>query len=60
VTEGPTEADETAIEKGLAEGEIVVVEGVDKLQSGAKVTVPKSEKGDKSGKGEKGEKQQKP
>ena len=38
VTVGPTEADQTAIESGLAPGEIVVTEGVDKLQPGSKVS----------------------
>ncbi len=35
---GPTEADERAIDSGLSAGEFVVVEGVDKLQPGSKVT----------------------
>jgi multidrug efflux system membrane fusion protein len=34
---GPAEADERAVESGLAPGEVVVVEGVDKLQPGSKV-----------------------
>jgi multidrug efflux system membrane fusion protein len=34
---GPSEGDEVAIEKGLAPGEVVVIEGVDKLQRGMKV-----------------------
>jgi multidrug efflux system membrane fusion protein len=38
VVVGPTEADQTAIESGLAPGEIVVTEGVDKLQQGSKVS----------------------
>lgn len=39
---GPTEGDEVAIESGLAAGEVVVIEGADKLQKGMKVaaTVP--------------------
>jgi multidrug efflux system membrane fusion protein len=36
---GPAEADQTAIQHGLAAGEMVVTEGVDKLQPGAKVVV---------------------
>lgn len=54
VTVGASEADETAIEKGLDEGEVVVTEGVDKLQTGARVSVPsKREKGEKKpGKGD--------
>lgn len=34
---GPTEADETVIESGLAAGETVVTDGVDRLQEGTKV-----------------------
>jgi membrane fusion protein, multidrug efflux system len=34
---GPTEGDQTIIEQGLAVGETVVIDGVDKLQKGAKV-----------------------
>jgi len=34
---GPSEGDEVAIESGLAPGEVVVIEGVDKLQRGMKV-----------------------
>jgi len=34
---GPSEGDEVVIEKGLAPGEVVVIEGVDKLQRGMKV-----------------------
>ncbi|MEZ0230648.1 MAG: MdtA/MuxA family multidrug efflux RND transporter periplasmic adaptor subunit [Planctomycetota bacterium] len=40
ITIGGAEADETAVEKGLAEGEVVVTEGIDKIQNGAKVSVP--------------------
>jgi multidrug efflux system membrane fusion protein len=36
---GPTEGDDTVIESGLAAGEQVVIEGVDKLLPGAKVNV---------------------
>jgi multidrug efflux system membrane fusion protein len=36
---GYTEGDDCAIRKGLAAGEVVVVEGVDKLQEGTKVAV---------------------
>jgi multidrug efflux system membrane fusion protein len=35
---GPVEADERAIESGLSAGEVVVIEGVDKLQPGSKVS----------------------
>jgi len=34
---GPSEGDAVTIEKGLAPGEVVVIEGVDKLQRGMKV-----------------------
>jgi multidrug efflux system membrane fusion protein len=37
VVVGPSEGDEVAIESGLAPGETVVIEGVDKLQRGMKV-----------------------
>lgn len=39
VTPGPTFADSVAIEKGLAVGERVVIDGADKLREGAKVEV---------------------
>ena len=39
VVVGPTEGDETAIESGLSPGDVVVVDGVDKLQKGTKVAV---------------------
>jgi multidrug efflux system membrane fusion protein len=35
---GPAEADERVVESGLSPGEVVVVEGVDKLQPGSKVS----------------------
>jgi multidrug efflux system membrane fusion protein len=38
---GPSEGEDTSIESGLAAGEIVVTEGVDKLQQGAKVSLGK-------------------
>ncbi|MFC5473469.1 MdtA/MuxA family multidrug efflux RND transporter periplasmic adaptor subunit [Paraherbaspirillum soli] len=37
VTTGPVEAEITAIEQGIAPGETVVVDGLDKLRDGAKV-----------------------
>jgi membrane fusion protein, multidrug efflux system len=40
---GPTEGAETAIEKGLSEGELVVTDGLDKLQPKAKVSLRDSE-----------------
>jgi multidrug efflux system membrane fusion protein len=39
VTLGPTTDDTTAVEEGLKPGEVVVTDGVDKLQPGAKVAV---------------------
>ena len=35
----PSDGEQSSIEKGLATGEIVVTDGVDKLQAGSKVTV---------------------
>jgi multidrug efflux system membrane fusion protein len=37
VVPGPVQGDDAVIEKGLTSGEVVVVDGVDKLQQGAKV-----------------------
>ncbi len=55
VTTGASEGDETVIEKGVAAGEVVVTEGVDKLQSGSKVSVPdRAKKKHGEGHGEKG------
>jgi membrane fusion protein, multidrug efflux system len=42
VTVGPSEGDATLIEQGTAAGDVVVTEGVDKLQPGVKVTVPRA------------------
>jgi multidrug efflux system membrane fusion protein len=39
VTIGPSEGDSTVIESGLAPGEIVVTDGVDKLQNGTQVSL---------------------
>jgi membrane fusion protein, multidrug efflux system len=39
VTIGPSEGEQMCIESSLAAGEVVVVEGVDKLQAGTKVNV---------------------
>ncbi len=45
-----TEADETAIRKGVEAGDLVVVDGIDKLQPGTKVSVGRAEaKGGKKG-----------
>ncbi len=49
VKQGPAEGATTAIESGLAAGEIVVIDGLDKLKPGSKVTTRKSGQGrDKS------------
>ncbi|SFB09885.1 membrane fusion protein, multidrug efflux system [Collimonas sp. OK607] len=37
ITAGPVEGESTAIEKGIAVGETVVIDGIDKLKEGAKV-----------------------
>jgi multidrug efflux system membrane fusion protein len=42
VTEGPTQDDNVAIDDGLAVGEVVVIEGADKLKEGSKVTLASS------------------
>jgi multidrug efflux system membrane fusion protein len=50
---GPTEGTNTAIESGLKKGEIVVTDGIDKLQPGAKVAArEKTKKADASKPGE--------
>lgn len=56
---GPTEAAETAIDSGLQPGEIVVIDGIDKLTDGTKVAIndsTKESRGEKAGpkKGEPG------
>jgi multidrug efflux system membrane fusion protein len=45
-----TEGDETAVKRGLAAGEMVVTDGLEKLRPGSKVSLPKPE-GAASGKG---------
>ena len=45
VKTGPTEADATVIESGVESGELVVVDGMDRLREGAKVNLPSTEKG---------------
>ena len=42
ITAGVSENEQTVVQKGLAADEIVVTDGVDKLQAGAKVTVRQS------------------
>jgi multidrug efflux system membrane fusion protein len=41
VKTGPGEADMVSIEKGISPGEIVVVEGAEKLKEGSRVQVQK-------------------
>ena len=45
VTLGPSTADTVAVEKGLEAGEMVVVDGADKLRQGAKIELPTTDKG---------------
>jgi membrane fusion protein, multidrug efflux system len=45
VSVGPTEGDETAVESGLANAEMVVVDGVDKLRQGTKVALRERSQG---------------
>jgi membrane fusion protein, multidrug efflux system len=40
---GPTQGDEAAVESGVAPGELLVVDGADKLRDGAKVEVQSAE-----------------
>jgi len=49
VVVGPSEGDEVVMDKGLAPGEVVVIEGVDKLQRGMKVAARMA--GDSNAKG---------
>jgi membrane fusion protein, multidrug efflux system len=46
---GPSEGDEVAVDKGLASGEVVVIEGVDKLQRGMKVAARMAGSGNAKG-----------
>ena len=39
MTTGPTDGTNTVITKGIAPGDVVVTDGVDRLSDGAKVTV---------------------
>jgi multidrug efflux system membrane fusion protein len=47
---GPGEGDEVSITTGLAPGDVVVVEGVDRLQQGSKVTARLAGAGQAKGK----------
>jgi membrane fusion protein, multidrug efflux system len=49
VVVGPTEGDQTAIDSGLAPGEVVVTEGVDRLQRGTKVAARGADARDSKG-----------
>lgn len=53
---GPSQGDDSAIDNGLAPGEVVVVDGADKLREGAKVELATHDDGtnNKSGKAHKG------
>jgi multidrug efflux system membrane fusion protein len=42
VTTGVTEADEVAVDRGLEPGDLVVIDGIDKLEQGSKVAVRKA------------------
>jgi len=42
---GPTEGEVTLVESGLKDGDLVVTDGVDKLQPGSKVSLPEERKG---------------
>ncbi len=55
VTVGPTEGDQTVIEEGLAPGELVVTEGLDKLKPQAKVAMRESGARDNRGASDSGE-----
>jgi len=46
---GPGEADMVSVDEGLTPGDIVVVEGAEKLRDGSKVELPSVEQGDKAG-----------
>ena len=50
VKTGPSEADATVIEAGIEPGELIVVDGMDRLREGGKVELPTAEK-DAAGKG---------
>jgi multidrug efflux system membrane fusion protein len=44
IVTGPTEGEETLIESGLNDGDIVVTDGVDKLQPKSRVSIPEGRK----------------
>lgn len=45
VKTGPTEGDATVIESGVEPGELIVVDGMDRLREGARIELPGVEKG---------------
>jgi membrane fusion protein, multidrug efflux system len=49
VVAGPKVGDEASVESGLSAGEVVVTDGLDKLQKGTKVTVRKDKAADTKG-----------
>ncbi|NBR27953.1 MAG: MdtA/MuxA family multidrug efflux RND transporter periplasmic adaptor subunit [Betaproteobacteria bacterium] len=51
VKTGPTEGDATVIESGVEPGELIVVDGMDRLREGARVELPGAEKGGERKKG---------
>ncbi|HVU88416.1 MAG TPA: efflux RND transporter periplasmic adaptor subunit [Pirellulales bacterium] len=51
VTVGATEADQTVIKSGLADHELVVVDGVDKLRQGTKVALRENSRSGEGGSG---------
>ncbi|HLY74416.1 MAG TPA: efflux RND transporter periplasmic adaptor subunit, partial [Planctomycetota bacterium] len=44
IVTGPTEGEDTIIESGLKDGDLVVTDGVDKLQPGSRVSIPEGRK----------------
>ena len=49
VTQGPVEGDQVVITEGLSAGDLVVVDGIDKLQPGAKVSARERDTGERRG-----------
>jgi multidrug efflux system membrane fusion protein len=45
ITVGPSQGDDTAVETGIAPGDLVVVDGADKLKDGAKVDMQPGDRG---------------
>jgi multidrug efflux system membrane fusion protein len=54
---GPTEGDQTAIDEGLSPGDLVVLEGAERLREGSKVELKNNgNNGNNNGKAHKGKK----